>query len=112
MLSPEHCSDDTLRVSLDEQHDCHDRAAIAEHLRKSGVWLECVEGMRSVVVQFDASLTTHVAAMLEFKKQLESIPAGRSDAHTTVEIPVCYGGEVGPELASIARARKHRQNLV
>ena len=75
MLSPEHCSDDTLRVALDERHDCYQRAAIAEHLRNSGAWVECVEGMHSIVVQFDASTTTHVAAMLELKEQLANAPA-------------------------------------
>lgn len=99
MLSPEYCSDDTLRVALDDRHD---RAAIAEHLRNSGKWVECVEGMRSVVVQFDAPATTHVAAMLEFKEQLAAVPNVDSKPANTVEIPVCYGGEFGPELASIA----------
>ena len=99
MLAPEYCSDDTLRVALDDRHD---RAAIAEHLRESGAWVECVEGMRSVVVQFDASSTTHVAAMLELKEQLGAVPDVDSKPAKTVEIPVCYGGEFGPELASIA----------
>ena len=102
MLSPEHCSDDTLRITLDERHDCYQRAAIAEHLRNSDAWLECVEGMHSVVVQFDASSTTHVAAMLQLKEQLANAPAADSSPARTVEIPVCYGGEFGPELASIA----------
>lgn len=102
MLAPEYCSDDTLRIALDDSHGCHDRAAIAEHLRGSGAWLECIEGMRSVVVQFDPSSLSHVAAMLELKEQLASVPAVDSTESRTVEIPVCYGGEFGPELPSIA----------
>jgi inhibitor of KinA len=58
--------------------------------------------MRSVVVQFDPSSLSHVAAMLEFKEQLASVPAAASIPSRTVEVPVCYGGEFGPELASIA----------
>ncbi|MGI9200625.1 MAG: 5-oxoprolinase subunit PxpB [Woeseiaceae bacterium] len=99
MLSPEYCSDDTLRVALDDRHN---RSAIAEHLRSSAVWVDCVEGMRSVVVQFDPSSISHVAAMLELKEQLASVPATTSTPSRTVEVPVCYGGEYGPELASIA----------
>lgn len=99
MLSPEYCSDDTLRVALDDRHN---RSAIAEHLRSSAVWIDCVEGMRSVVVQFDPSLLSHVAAILELKEQLASVPAATSTPSRTVEVPVCYGGEYGPELASIA----------
>lgn len=102
MLSPEYCSDDTLRVALDDGYDCHDRAALAEHLRSSDQWIECVEGMRSVVVQFDAASLTHVAAMLRLKEQLASIPPNDLSPAHTVEIPVCYGGEFGPELPSIA----------
>ena len=99
MLAPEYCSDDTLRVALDDRHD---RSAIAEHLRNSGVWVDCVEGMRSVVVQFDPSSLSHVAAMLELKEQLASVPAATSTQSRSVEVPVCYGGEFGPELSSIA----------
>jgi len=99
VLAPEYCSDDTLRVALDDRHD---RSAIAEHLRNSGVWVDCVEGMRSVVVQFDPSSLSHVAAMLELKEQLASVPAATSTQSRSVEVPVCYGGEFGPELSSIA----------
>ena len=99
MLSPEYCSDDTLRVALDDRHD---RSAIAAHLRSSAVWVDCVEGMRSVVVQFDPSSLSHVAAMLALKEQLATVPAATSPPSRTVEVPVCYGGEYGPELTSIA----------
>ena len=58
--------------------------------------------MRSVVVQFDPSSLSHVAAMLELKEQLASVPAATSTQSRSVEVPVCYGGEFGPELASIA----------
>lgn len=99
MHHPEYCSDDTLRI---ETRDRRERAAIAEHLRSFGYWVECVEGMRSVVVQFDASSLTHIAAMSLLKEQISTVPPGDATPSRTVEIPVCYGGEFGPELESIA----------
>lgn len=99
MQHPEYCSDDTLRI---ETGDRRERSAIAEHVRSFGCWVECVEGMKSVVVQFDASNLTHVAAMSLLKEQISTVPFGDAGPSRTVEIPVCYGGDFGPELGSIA----------
>ena len=99
MLRSKCGSDDTLRVKIEDRRK---RAAVAEYLRSSKLWIECVEGMQNVVVQFDSSRLTHAAAMSKLDEQLESIPIGESTPPRNVEIPVCYGGEFGPELASIA----------
>ena len=37
----------------------------------------------------------------ELEQQLSSVPAGKQAASPSIEIPVCYGGEFGPELESI-----------
>ena len=99
MLRSKCGSDDTLRIKIEDRRK---RAAVADYLRSSKFWVECVEGMQNVVVQFDSSRLTHAAAMLKLDEQLESIPIGESAPPRNVEIPVCYGGEFGPELASIA----------
>ena len=98
MLRSENCSDDTLRI---DSIDSSERAAVAQHLRSLGTWIECVEGMHSVIVQFDSSELTHDAAKTQLNEQLLSVPTYDAAALPSIEIPVCYGGEFGPELESI-----------
>ena len=98
MPRSEICSDDTLRIDI---IDSSERAALARHLRSLGTWIECVEGMHNVIVQFDSSDLTHDAAMSQLNEQLLSVPTYDTAALPGIEIPVCYGGEFGPELESI-----------
>ena len=98
MLRSEYCSDDTLRIEID---DSSDRVSVAQRLRSLGTWIECVEGMRNVIVQFDSSKLTHAAASSRLNEQLLSVPTGDTSVSPSIEIPVCYGGEFGPELESI-----------
>jgi KipI family sensor histidine kinase inhibitor len=57
--------------------------------------------MHSVIVQFDSSDLTHDAAKTRLNEQLLSVPNYDSAALPSIDIPVCYGGEFGPELESI-----------
>lgn len=98
MLQVETCSDDTLRIDIT---DSSERAAVAQHLRSLGAWVECVEGMNNVIVQFDSSNLTHEAAQSQLKEQVSSVPPFDTTTLPSVEIPVCYGGDFGPELESI-----------
>jgi KipI family sensor histidine kinase inhibitor len=98
VLRSEVCSDDTLRI---DSIDSSERAAVALHLRSLGTWIECVEGMHSVIVQFDSSELAHDAARSQLNEQLLSVPAHDTAALPSIEIPVCYGGAFGPELESI-----------
>lgn len=99
MLRIECCGDDTLRVDIDDRSQ---REAVAQHLRSFGTWIECVAGMRMVVVQFDSANVSVEAASTQLEQQLSSVPAGKQAASPSIEIPVCYGGEFGPELQSIS----------
>ncbi len=99
MYQFEYCGDDTLRI---EVRDRQERAAIARHLRGFATWIECVEGMRSVFVQFDAASLSHAVATAALREQLATLNDSEQAAERTVEVPVCYGGPYGPELASIA----------
>lgn len=92
-------SDDTLRVPVRRRKK---RVRLAEHLRSTGRWRECVEGMREIVVQYDAATLDRVAAKSLLAEQLANAPLATSHAAARLEIPVCYGGEFGPELGSIA----------
>ncbi len=98
MLQSEYNSDDTLSIKI---VDSSLRAAVAQHLRGFGCWIECVEGMRNVIVQFDSADLTHTAARVRLDQQLLTVPSAAMALPPTVEIPVCYGGEFGPELESI-----------
>ena len=98
MLRPENSSDDTLRIDI---VDSGERAAVAQHLRSLATWIECVEGMNNVIVQFDSSDLTHDAALSQLNTQLLSVPDQDTSSLPSIEIPVCYGGEFGPELESI-----------
>lgn len=109
MLQSKCGSDDTLRIRIEDRRK---RSAVAEYLRSSNLWVECVEGMQNVVVQFDSARFTHAAAMSKLDEQLESIPNGESAPPRSVEIPVCYGGEYGPELASIAEMLRMEPDAV
>jgi KipI family sensor histidine kinase inhibitor len=57
--------------------------------------------MHSVIVQFDSSDLTHDAAKSQLNEQLLSVPTRDTAPLPSIEIPVCYGGEYGPELESI-----------
>jgi KipI family sensor histidine kinase inhibitor len=58
--------------------------------------------MREVVVQYDTAVLDRVAAKELLAEQMSHVPRKRTKRAPLIEIPVCYGGEFGPELTSIA----------
>jgi KipI family sensor histidine kinase inhibitor len=72
--------------------------ALANQLRESGAWLECVAGIDSVVVQFDAMNLDSSEARLKLEKELDTPRSGSKLPVELLEVPVCYGGEYGPDL--------------
>lgn len=99
MLRIETACDDLLRVSVKSRSK---RAALVKHLRASGRWRECVEGMQEVVVQYDTAVLDRPAAKQLLAEQLSRAPRKRAELAPSLEIPICYGGAFGPELASVA----------
>jgi inhibitor of KinA len=69
-------------------------------------WLRNVQpGYCSLLVTFDTLEIGHAAvesALLAIEQAAEAAPAIES---RTVEIPVCYGGELGPDLLDVAAAK-------
>jgi inhibitor of KinA len=56
----------------------------------------------SLMITFDATLVDHAevqAKITEYEKRAETMPLTKSHL---VEIPVCYGGEFGPDLEEVA----------
>ncbi|MGI9273077.1 MAG: 5-oxoprolinase subunit PxpB [Woeseiaceae bacterium] len=92
------CGDDCF--SIDIVHPLK-RASVAQYLRDTNSWLECVEGMRCVVVKFDAASVDWHAAEELLSNQLASSTARARLSESVIEIPVCYGGDYGPEFESI-----------
>lgn len=93
------CGDDLLSIRIGTASKCQ---VVARQLRESGHWIECVAGIESVVVQFDAAKL----GLGDARKllQIESMLPVTEAAVTSevIEIPVCYGGEFGPDLDRVS----------
>lgn len=79
---------------------------LAERLRATGDWIEVVGGIDTVVLQFDAALHDPdlvVRKVHETASQYEPVAAMSPDV---VEIPVCYGGEFGPDFDAVCAMLK------
>ena len=90
--------DDLISISVANPREAQD---FALRLRESQAYLEVVAGLDSVVVQFDIASKDRN----EMEKQIAEVMAlpgsTRATAQPVVEIPVCYGGEAGPDLADV-----------
>lgn len=100
--------DATVIVQFDERIDVAVNArAIAmaeavEHASLPGV-RDVVPAYRSVAVYFDP-LRTDTSRLLERLGELaDTLPAATAPGGATVRVPVCYGGEFGPDLSDVAR---------
>lgn len=92
------CGDDVVAV------DCADTPsaqALADHLRESGEWLECVAGIESCVAQFDLAATSAEEAQQRISSALRDAPVASNAETEIVEVPVYYGGEFGPDLDDV-----------
>jgi KipI family sensor histidine kinase inhibitor len=100
-LSIRSCGDDLLSVAVEDPAKCQ---ALANRIRSGGSWLECVAGIDSVVVQFDATSIE----LSDARRQLEQLtksPIVESDiSGDLLELPVCYGDEYGPDLDSVSES--------
>lgn len=71
------------------------------------VWLRNVQpAYCSLLVAFDSCRVDHAqveATLREYEERAETM---RAPKPRTVEIPVCYGGEFGPDLEEVARIHR------
>lgn len=70
-------------------------------LRESGSWREVVAGIDSVVVQYDAVNMTRDAAQELLESACRVSQGATEQQEGLVEIPVVYGGDEGPDFASV-----------
>ncbi|MGN7938943.1 5-oxoprolinase subunit PxpB [Metabacillus sp. 22489] len=83
--------------------------------------LEPFPGMIEVVPSFTAvtiyyspfdvkrkylNLSIYEDVVMQIKQKLQSKKVSRNDPPTIITIPVCYGGEYGPDLTEVARYHK------
>jgi len=92
------CGDDLIAVELE---DTRASQALADHLRNSGQWIECVAGIASCVAQFDNANVNLAEARQRLSSAIDDVPAVRTEESELVEVPVCYGGSYGPDLGDI-----------
>lgn len=79
-------------------------AALTRALNDAGIRgvLETVPGFDSVFVRYDPLRVSEHGLCRKIKKVYERIGEIRTTCGKTVEIPVCYGGRYGPDLAFVA----------
>lgn len=94
------CGDDLVAV---ECEDTRSAQSLADHLRESGEWIECVAGIASCVAQFDLATVTAERAEQRLVAAVQTAPAADDAKAELVEVPVCYGGDHGPDLDEVCR---------
>lgn len=75
--------------------------ALAAGLRASGLWIEAVAGIDSVVVRFDIATLSQDAAREQLAGLMATDFERAEKSSTLVEIPIVYGGEGGPDLPAV-----------
>ena len=78
--------------------------AVAEQLRAQPVAgvRDVVPTYRSVAVYFDPLQTSHDALVTRLEHEAARPVAASRRRPDVIRIPVCYGGELGPDLAGVA----------
>jgi inhibitor of KinA len=99
--------DSALIVEFEERIDPEVNAravALAERLHGDPVAgvRDVVPTYRSVAVYFDPLRTAHDALMARLEREAAAHMSVARPAHDVLRLPVCYGGEFGPDLAEVA----------
>jgi len=92
------CGDDLFSISAASPPEAH---ALAEQLRASGMWLDVVPGIDSVVVRFDSAQKSASTAQHAIDESLAAGVVLLQAPNELIEIPVVYGGEYGPDLEDL-----------
>jgi inhibitor of KinA len=109
--------DSVLVVEFEERIDPAVNArvvALADRLRAQPVHgvRDVVPAFRSVAVYFDPLRTSYDALVTRLER--EAVAPDRQDRPEVgvIRIPVCYGGEFGPDLADVARFAETTESAV
>jgi len=97
-LTPLRIADDVFEFQVETSKHAQ---ALADDLRSAGLAEDIVAGLDRVSVRFDPARTKQVETWLS---GIRSINLPDQTARPVIDIPVQYGGEFGPDLASICEA--------
>lgn len=75
---------------------------IAGRLRLLAGVTDCVAGVDSVVLRFDPSRLAPQDALRKLEDAVKQAPLETPAPAASIEIPVCYGGDYGPDLGVLA----------
>jgi len=103
-------SDQTLLVSFGEQigHEAHQQVrTLAASLTEEPITaaLNIHPAYCSLLIKFDLRRATHQDIEREVRQRMLRANPAAAWAGRQVEIPVCYGGDFGPDLARLAELR-------
>jgi inhibitor of KinA len=104
-------SDQSLLVYLGEEIGLPAHERVLKLLRalesKPPVWLRNAQpAYCSLLVSFDACRADHAEVEAALRKYEKNAKAARASKYKTVEIPVCYGDEFGPDLEEVAKIHR------
>jgi inhibitor of KinA len=104
-------SDQSLLVYLGEEIDFPTHECVLKLLqsieKKPPAWLRNVQpAYCSLLVSFDGSRTDHAEVEATLRKYEGRAKSARASKHKTVEIPVCYDDEFGPDLEEVAKLHR------
>jgi inhibitor of KinA len=72
--------------------------------REPPEWLRNIQpAYTSLMVSFDLCRVDHAEVESVLRQYLDRVAATESTKRRTIEIPVCYGGEFGPDLEEVAK---------
>ncbi|WP_373491322.1 allophanate hydrolase subunit 1 [Parasphingorhabdus sp.] len=94
-----HICDDWISITLSDRESV---LAAQAAFAASGGWTEIVPGMDSIAVQFDPCMLSPDDAARLTRHQLKSATSVNPESTTMVTIPVCYEGDLAPDLAFVA----------
>lgn len=79
--------------------------SFAKHLEQCPLpgMIEYIPAFASIAVIYDMMQTSFTAVRSGLLNLAASLEQQAEDSPKTVEIPVCYGGELGPDLAFVAK---------
>ncbi|MEM7460773.1 MAG: 5-oxoprolinase subunit PxpB [Pseudomonadota bacterium] len=97
-LTPVRIADDVFEFQVDTSRHAQ---ALASELRSAGLAEDVVAGLDRVSIRFDPARADQVTTWLA---GIQSINLTGEAAGPIIHIPVQYGGDFGPDLASICEA--------
>ena len=78
--------------------------AAADRLRTQDGVTDAVAGVDSLVLRFDPARLSPAGARDSLERAIATTPLELAPPKVKIEIPVCYGGEYGPDLPALSKA--------